>query len=88
MTPIDIHETCPTVTVTDTKTGDIAERSDISIWGWTEGNWACDCNRGLMFGNQQDNCSTSRYRVTNVSPMPDGYTLDEFNDGYNDDQDQ
>lgn len=39
-------------TVLDTKTGKTVVEEDVSEWGWSHGNWSCDCNRELMFGNE------------------------------------
>ena len=34
----------------DLRTGKTAKGSDQSVFWWTEGNGACDCNRALAFG--------------------------------------
>jgi hypothetical protein len=82
---MDHHEYCPIVTVTDTKTGQTRQVETITLWEWTEGNWSCDCNRESFFGQQTDGrCTSTRYRVTSVEGMPEGYTLEDFNGDYDD----
>lgn len=57
-----------------------------SLFEWTEGNWSCDCNRAGLFNHANDGtCYCRRYIVVDVTPMPEGYTLDEFNPGYPED---
>lgn len=70
------------VIMTDTTTGEVASYSDTGNFEpdengfddrymWEEGNWACDCNRGIMFqtalGNTEGEyptpCGSTRYRV-------------------------
>ena len=81
-----IHTTKLTVTVLDTKTGETAVDRNGNTWDWTEGNWSCDCNRELMFGNddgEEGRCQGShRYRVVAVEPLLPGYALEEFNQHY------
>lgn len=74
------------VVVRDTWTGDVAtdDRWD-ALW-WMEGNGSCDCNRALLFGHPNvregycDGCV--RYWIVSVTPMPEGCTLDDFNQDY------
>ena len=35
----------------DIKTGKTAWKDGLSLWQLSEGNWSCDCNRELLFGN-------------------------------------
>lgn len=63
------------VTFKDTITGATA-KSDypFSIWWWSEGNGACDCNRGNQFDSDLDhpcNGSVYRYIATDVEDHPD-----------------
>lgn len=37
-------------TFLDLRTGKTAKGDDMSVFWWTEGNGACDCNRLLAFG--------------------------------------
>jgi hypothetical protein len=37
-------------TFLDLRTGNTAKGSDMSVFWWTEGNGACDCNRAIAFG--------------------------------------
>lgn len=34
-----------------------------SIFMWEEGDYACDCNRTLFFGEKQEDCSSGNYSV-------------------------
>ncbi len=58
------------VTYLDLKTGLTATETGISAYSLMEGNWSCDCNRALAFGN--DNISeftcdgAKRYIVIDV----------------------
>lgn len=78
------------VTVLDTVTGESRTLPfTFDPFWWTEGNGSCDCNRRLMFfpehepAREEGYClGCERYRIVGVAPMPDGYTLDEFNEGY------
>ena len=48
---------------------------------WTEGNYSCDCNRAIFFGDDNDECSDGRYYVPHAT-LEDGtiVPLDD-NDG-------
>lgn len=73
------------ITVKDTVTNQTATVKGQSLWDWTEGNWSCDCNRALYFGpmtDEYDYCKAHRYIVVAVSPMPKGFTLQDFNQDY------
>lgn len=78
----------PRVTVLDTHTGETAEETEVPLYNWLHGDWSCDCNRGLMFdrdpaGENGDHCAGCfRYVAVDVSSMPDGYTLQDFNAAY------
>ena len=54
----------------DLETGETAvEKWDVSIWGLTDGNWSCDCNRGKAFGESSDHkycLGNKRYIVSNI----------------------
>lgn len=71
-----------TVSITDTTTGETRERTydDLGEWDegseywWTDGNFGCDCNRGLEFGraggiDYDDNITCNPY------PEPNRYTV-------------
>lgn len=58
--------------ITDTWTGEtreapvhfhIPDTEEISDYLWSEGNYACDCNRGLFFSGESGECGESRYTV-------------------------
>jgi len=64
------------VTITDTTTGEVAKYAEpcwepVSAYMWGDGNYSCDCNRGLFFerakGNDPDlfefDCGDGRFRV-------------------------
>jgi hypothetical protein len=38
-------------TLVDTKTGETATKSGVSVFDLSENNWSCDCNRGGVFGH-------------------------------------
>ena len=86
------HDLPVVVTILDTQTGqtkrsDEWSKEDFSTYWWTEGNGGCDCNRRLVFdpgdlGNNNVLCRSVRFRIVAVEPLLDGYTLDDFNDGY------
>lgn len=51
----------------DTKTGETAWSDyPFSVWWWSEGNGACDCNRAILFGHD-DICGDSPYRYQAVA---------------------
>lgn len=82
-----LHDVPLSVTLLDVRTGRTAPGpAGYGTWWWTEGNGACDCNRAAGFEADypiRDHCAgKARYLVVAVSPMPDGYTLDDFNRGY------
>lgn len=72
------------VLLLDTLTGATAVDGRCTLWGWTEGNWSCDCNRGGAFGLRPDNRGTCRgcRRFVVVAHDAPGYTLRDFNPGY------
>lgn len=41
-------------TFLDLRTGKIAKGTDMSVFWWTEGNGACDCNRLIEFGERSE----------------------------------
>lgn len=62
-----------------------------STFDWTDGNWSCDCNRyDPSYDYQQTNSGRShgvcegchRFVVVAVHPLLGGYTLQDFNPGY------
>jgi len=82
-----LHDVPLSVTLLDVRTGRTAPGpAGYGAWWWTEGNGACDCNREAAFvadAPLRDHCAGKvRYVVVGVSPMPDGYTLADFNRGY------
>lgn len=32
-------------------------------WVWSEGNFSCDCNRAIFFGDEDETCGESRFKV-------------------------
>jgi hypothetical protein len=71
--PVDVQ----IIRASDGKTVTYHDES-YSEFMWTDGNWACDCNRGLMFRracgedvditDDHEPCGDSRYYVK----LPDG----------------
>lgn len=52
-----------------------------SVWAWTEGNFGCDCNRGLLFYQDSDadceitcNSGDNVYAVIDVT-LPNGRVI-------------
>jgi len=45
-------------TFLDLRTGKTAKGFDASFFWWTEGNGACDCNRGMAFGLTHEELGT------------------------------
>lgn len=74
------------VTIKDTVSGSVVEDSRFSTWWWTDGSGSCDCNRSIFMGDRdpgdEHECVCVRYRVVAVEPLLEGYTLDDFNQGY------
>jgi hypothetical protein len=76
------------VRLRDVVTGEEADVTDnVSVFDWTENNWSCDCNRADYFDHLDLSDSgycigAHRYYVVAVDPMPDGFTLADFNAGY------
>ena len=59
----------------DTLTGDLAKTDDGcgSIYYWSEGNGACDCNRAVFFPEADMWCGDSPYRYQAVDVLDSGY---------------
>ena len=73
------------VTILDTLTKNTKIVKGVTIWSWTQGNWSCDCNRRPYFNleEESDFClGAKRFLVIEVDPMPESYTIDEFNLDY------
>lgn len=86
-----------TVTVKDSVTGEQRTLPTLfdATW-WSEGNGSCDCNRhGLFFPEHpraeppdgllvfESYClGCVRYLIVDVSPMPPGWAVEDFNTGY------
>lgn len=58
------------ITITDTSTYETKEvRQTIHgeiepyLFNWQEGNYSCDCNRGLFFDGNEHPCGDGRYLV-------------------------
>ena len=43
------------------------ENEDDAIYMWSEGNYACDCNRGLFLIGDDVECGTNKFGVTLIS---------------------
>lgn len=80
-----------TARIKKVSTGEIREVNrlyawdDENDWGeWSEGNFSCDCNRGILFESKYpwvEGCSEGKYLVQIV--LDDGsVTLDEFTHGH------
>ena len=41
------------------------------VYWWAEGNFGCDCNRAIQFGDYDESCGESRFSVLYVE-LPDG----------------
>lgn len=62
-------------TLRDTQTGETrVDESDYSYGAesaefyWTEGNMSCDCNRAIIFGNEDGVCCTGkRYELLSLT---------------------
>lgn len=69
----------------DTLTGVVAVDERASLWGYTNGNWSCDCNRGNAFGldlvNRDVCIGCKRFLVVRCDDR-ENYTLREMNPGY------
>lgn len=60
------------------------DRPDIRPFDLAEGNWSCDCNRGLAFGvgDLADHHCAGTFRFVVVEHDAEGWTVAEFNEGY------
>lgn len=69
-------------TLIDTVTGEQKRvdraKWDASVWAWTEGNFSCDCNRGMMFGIYDHPCGESRFRIIAVHGHLESYGRSEL----------
>jgi hypothetical protein len=65
-----------TVTILDAVTGETRVNSQWSPWWWAYGNGSCDCNRGLLFGNDEG-CGENRYYIVAVEGDESGYAMDK-----------
>jgi hypothetical protein len=70
----------------DTQTEEKKEiETGADLYDWAEGNWSCDCNRGLYFKKDprmEPSCGHSRFLVTKILGNPERYSLRDLNDGY------
>ena len=72
------------VTLKDATTGEIQTYpdTDIGVWGWTEGNWSCDCNRVLAFYKEipdwDSPCEGKRYIVVAAQGDLEGMAEEDF----------
>jgi hypothetical protein len=58
------------VTVLDTQTGETKESTyDATLFWWSDGNGGCDCNRGLLWGEE---LTAKQHKLTGV---PEGHCL-------------
>lgn len=81
---MDPHDFHVVATIVDTKTG-LTSTMESTVYQLTYGNDSCDCNRERSFDCYTCNgtcLGCERYRVIEVSTMPEGYTLADFNEGY------
>jgi hypothetical protein len=70
------------VVIRDSQTGESRSVDGWTPWHWACGNGACDCNRSMAFG-REDECSESRYYIIEVIGDESGYELNEdYNSGY------
>ena len=70
------------ITYLDLKTGRTTKEPGINVYALTEGNWSCDCNRALTFGNGNITSSTCdgchRYIVIKVKGNFEELTKEEI----------
>lgn len=78
-------------TLLDTKTGEkvrAVSAVEITAYGWTDGNWSCDCNRKVFFGFKDNGLGicegAKRFIVIDVEydKGEPRYTLQELNADY------
>jgi len=62
----------PTGAIWDEATGNISD------YIWREGNFSCDCNRGLFFGKEEVSCGEGRYAVNIVNPKNNQIIYSEY----------
>ena len=47
-----------------------AEKSDMTagevLWAFTEGNYSCDCNRAVFFGDDDESCGETRFTLVEL----------------------
>tara|TARA_R110001599_G_scaffold101758_5_gene260064 strand:- start:353 stop:586 length:234 start_codon:yes stop_codon:yes gene_type:complete len=61
-----------TVHILNTKTKMVKEFFEHIAWQdhhyfmWEEGNWSCDCNRGLMFDGEDYECGDDLFEVVKI----------------------
>lgn len=73
--------------VLDITTGDMMTFEGIHSYEWAEGDWSCDCNRGLE-SEDSETCGTClgchRFLVVHFKMEPGGYeySLEELNEDY------
>jgi len=70
-----------TVAIRENATGEIktvrenltwdTSNDDGSIYWWAAGNFSCDCNRAIQFGDDDDSCGETRFSVL-YAELPDG----------------
>ena len=48
------------------------DHGDFSLYMWTDGNWACNCNRADFFGDEDaGHCGSTRFTAL-YAELPDG----------------
>lgn len=49
-----------------------------SMWLYTDGNFACDCNRGEKFGIEDSECGNELYLIQIINPKNNEVLYSEF----------
>lgn len=55
-----------TVEIRKNDTGEVRLIHEIAwhgVYVWVEGNFSCDCDRSLLFGDKEDCCGFDKYSV-------------------------
>lgn len=91
------HWVCVTARIRENTTGEVREYHDAhaiiadgeehpSTYIWEDGNYACDCNRGLFFqyaagvapDDADSDCGDGRFSVQLINPQTGTVYYDEF----------
>ena len=68
------------IKVVESNTAWLDEDGTICCFWWEDGNGACDCNRGLLFGDKDIVCGNELYNIKITNPETNDILYNEFDE--------